>query len=261
MGSAMRFGSKSRAAYLKNDPGYFSCKKTDCEKYLGTFFLVRTCAASVTFHVINIRTDIEFVLFSGGFDNPCILKTTKPLKFATPNKPLYGHLSSIDSTSTSMRLTWVSGDKVPQQVRYGDGESQNSSVSTFTQDEMCTSLLPSPAKDFGWHDPGYIHSAVMKGLKPSTSYSYKYGRDYVNSRSVYLTPDSGGECGVPYQTYFLMPTAAKLIPWYSIEQGSVHFTVISTEHDWTPNSEQYKWLKSDMASVDRSRTPWLVFAG
>jgi hypothetical protein len=37
-------------------------------------------------------------------------------------------------------------------------------------------VLPSPAKDFGWHDPGYIHSAIMTGLQPSQSYDYRYGR-------------------------------------------------------------------------------------
>ena len=38
-------------------------------------------------------------------------------------------------------------------------------------------------------------------------------------------------------------TPAKDKPWYSIEQAieaSVHFTVISTEHDWSQNSEQVK---------------------
>ena len=55
---------------------------------------------------------------------------------------------------------------------------------------------------------------------------------------MYPTPDSGGECGVPYETYFPMPISAKDKPWYSIEQGSVHFTVMSTEHDWHKNSEQ-----------------------
>ncbi|GAB2212653.1 hypothetical protein Droror1_Dr00020632 [Drosera rotundifolia] len=86
-------------------------------------------------------------------------------------------------------------------------------------------------------------------------------RDYVDSGSVFETPDSGGECGVPYEAYFPMPTQAKDKPWYSIEQGPLHFTIMSTEHDWTPNSEQYKWLKSNMNSVNRSRTPWLIFAG
>lgn len=35
-----------------------------------------------------------------------------------------------------MRLTWVSGDKEPQQVRYGDGKSEISQVTTFTQKDM-----------------------------------------------------------------------------------------------------------------------------
>ncbi|KAL4018496.1 hypothetical protein IC575_022094 [Cucumis melo] len=86
-------------------------------------------------------------------------------------------------------------------------------------------------------------------------------RDYVESGSVYILPDSGGECGVPYETYHQMPTSGKDQPWYSIEMASIHFTIISTEHDFTINSPQYEWMKNDMASVDRSRTPWLIFAG
>uniref|UniRef100_A0A453FQI2 Purple acid phosphatase n=1 Tax=Aegilops tauschii subsp. strangulata TaxID=200361 RepID=A0A453FQI2_AEGTS len=229
-------------------------------------------------------------------------------------------------------------------------------------------LLPSPAKDFGWHDPGYIHSAVMTGLQPSQSYDYRYGsdsvgwsdtvkfrtppaagldetsfviygdmgkapldpsvehyiqpgsiavtkavakemqtgkvdsifhigdisyatgflvewdfflhlirplasqvsymtaignheRDYAGSGSVYVTPDSGGECGVAYESYFPMPAAGKDKPWYSIEQGSVHFIFMSTEHSWSEKSEQYNWMERDLSSVDRSRTPWVIFIG
>ncbi|KAK3001823.1 hypothetical protein RJ639_022452 [Escallonia herrerae] len=357
-----------KAQYVSNDPDYLNCKKKTCKKHGKGACLVTTCSGSLTFHVINIRTDIEFVFFAGGFETPCVLKRSKTLKFANPKKPLYGHISSVDSTAESMRLTWVSGDKAPQHVEYGNGRSQASEVATFSQSNMCTSVLPSPAKDFGWHDPGYIHSAVMTGLKPSTTFSYRYGsasagwsdrikfrtppatgsdevkflafgdmgkaprdpsvehyiqpgslsvvkalagevssgnvdsifhigdisyatgflvewdfflhlispvasrvsymtaignheRDYIDSGSVYVTPDSGGECGVPYETYFPMPTPAKDKPWYSTEQGSVHFTIISTEHDWSNNSEQYDWMNKDMAGIDRSRTPWLVFTG
>ncbi|KAJ9558211.1 hypothetical protein OSB04_012825 [Centaurea solstitialis] len=358
-----------KAQFVSNDPGYMGCKKKECKKHGHEGkCLVTTCSASLTFHVINIRTDIQFVLFGAGFQTPCVLAKSSTLKFANPSKPLHGHLASIDSTGTSMRLTWVSGDKSPQQVQYANGKSQTSSVTTFSQENMCTSVLPSPAKDFGWHDPGYIHSAVMNGLKPSTQFSYRYGsnsagwsarinfktppsggsneltflafgdmgkaprdasvehyiqpgslavvqamadevssgnidsifhigdisyatgflvewdfflhlispvasqisymtaignheRDYIDSGSVYITPDSGGECGVAYETYFPMPTPAKDKPWYSIEQGSVHFVVISTEHDWSQDSEQYQWMSKDMAAVDRSRTPWVIFTG
>ncbi|KAJ4825590.1 hypothetical protein Tsubulata_015243 [Turnera subulata] len=357
-----------QAQYVSNDPDYLGCKKKECKKYNGTECEVTTCSATLSFHVVNIRTDIEFVLFGGGFDTPCVLTRSSTISFANPKQPLYGHISSTDSTATSMRLTWVSGDKESQEVNYGSGKTVKSTVTTFSQDDMCSSALRSPAKDFGWHDPGYIHSAVMTGLKPSTTFSYKYGsdvvgwsdetqfktppaggsdelkfvafgdmgkaprdasvehyiqpgsltvinamtkevesgnvdsifhigdisyatgflvewdfflslispmasqvsymtaignheRDYINSGSKYVTPDSGGECGIPYETYFPMPTSEKDKPWYSIDKGSVHFTVISTEHDWTQNSEQYAWMQKDMASVDRSKTPWLIFAG
>ncbi|KAM7512382.1 hypothetical protein LguiB_011257 [Lonicera macranthoides] len=359
-----------KAQYASNDPDYLKCKKKECKKHGQNGICdVSTCSASLKFHVINIRTDIEFVFFAGGFLTPCILKRSQPLTFSNPKMPLYAHLSSPDCHADSMRVTWVSGDKEPQKVEYGNGKSLVSQVSTFTQNDMCrTKLLDSPAKDFGWHDPGFIHTAVMTGLQPSTKFSYRYGsdsagwsekiefrtppsgstaevkfiaygdmgkaprddsvehyiqpgslsvvqaieeevskgsidsifhigdisyatgflvewdfflhlispiasrlsymtaignheRDYGDSGSVYGTPDSGGECGVPYETYFPMPTLAKDKPWYFIEIGPIHFTVISTEHDWSQNSEQYEWMKKDMAILDRSRTPWLIFIG
>ncbi|XP_020114415.1 probable inactive purple acid phosphatase 27 isoform X2 [Ananas comosus] len=358
-----------KAQYMSEDPSYLTCGKKECRKRLAGKCLVETCGGTVTFHVINFRTDVEFVFFAGGFDTPCVLGRSDPVPFANPSMPLNGHLSSLDSTATSMRLTWVSGDSNPQLVQYGEGKTATSQVATFTQADMCSSsLLPSPAKDFGWHDPGYIHSAVMTGLQPSQTYYYRYGsdlvgwssriefktppaagseelhfliygdmgkapldpsvehyiqpgsisvvaamakeigagsvdsifhigdisyatgflvewdyflhlitplashvsymtaignheRDYVDSGSVYITPDSGGECGVAYESYFPMPTVSEDKPWYSIEQASVHFTVISTEHDWTSNSEQNQWIQNDLSSVDRTRTPWLIFAG
>ncbi|KAL8531334.1 hypothetical protein ACS0TY_008093 [Phlomoides rotata] len=357
-----------KAQYVSSDSDYLECSKKECKKYESGKCVLTTCGATLLFHVVNIRTDIEFVLFGGGFEAPCILRRSGSVSFANPNKPLYGHISTIDSTGTSVKLRWVSGDKNPQQVQYNNAHTATSNVTTFSQADMCTSPLPSPAVDFGWHDPGYIHSVVLTPLNPSTSYSYTYGsdsvgwsdeitlktppaggsdelnflaygdmgkapldssqehyiqpgsvsvakamagevssgnvdsifhigdisyatgflvewdyflhlitplaskvpymtaignheRDYFGSGSVYMLPDSGGECGVPYETYFPMPTLSRDKPWYSIEQGSVHFTVISTEHDWTLNSEQYEWMKKDMAAVNRTRTPWLIFTG
>ncbi|KAL0419345.1 UNVERIFIED_CONTAM: putative inactive purple acid phosphatase 27 [Sesamum radiatum] len=94
---------------------------------------------------------------------------------------------------------------------------------------------------------------LISPLASQVSYMTAIGnheRDYIDSGSVYITPDSGGECGVPYETYFPMPTAARDKPWYSIEQGSVHFTVISTEHNWSVNSEQF--VNAESRNVDDS---------
>ncbi|KAL0435149.1 UNVERIFIED_CONTAM: hypothetical protein Sradi_0222800 [Sesamum radiatum] len=94
---------KSQAQYVSNDPDYLNCSKKECKKYdeSGECVLT-TCGAALSFHVINIRTDIEFVLFGGGFQTPCILKRSLPLAFANPNNPLHGHISSTDSTGTSV---------------------------------------------------------------------------------------------------------------------------------------------------------------
>lgn len=358
-----------KSQFLKSDPSYRACIENSLQK-AGKGFEPKTCNASITFHVINIRTDIEFVLLSDGYENPCVLRRSAILKFSNPNMPLYAHLSSVDSTGSSMKVTWISGSNTTQFVKYGFLKSARSTVTTFTRADMCShDLVPSPAMDFGWHDPGYIHTALMKGLRPSGKYSYKYGsdnvgwsssvsfstppasgarevrflafgdmgkaprdpsdehyiqpgslgvidamteevssgkldsvfhigdisyatgflvewdfflqlitpiasrlsymtaignheRDYPNSGSKYdESRDSGGECGVPYEKYFPMPTIAEDKPWYSINQGPVHFTVMSTEHNWTQDSEQYEWIKHDLASVDRKQTPWLIFTG
>lgn len=41
----------------------------------------------------------------------------------------------------------------------------------------------------------------------------------------------------------------------------IHFVGMSTEHDYTIGSEQYEWLVNDLASVDRTITPWIIFGG
>lgn len=46
--------------------------------------------------------------------------------------------------------------------------------------------------------------------------------------------------------------------WYSFDYGSAHFTVVSTEHNISVGSDQYRWLKKDLMSVDRCKTPWLI---
>eukprot|EP00752_Nemacystus_decipiens_P007459 g6665.t1 len=83
--------------------------------------------------------------------------------------------------------------------------------------------------------------------------------------SFYTGTDSEGECGVPTAFRFPMPGAAEEpladSPWYSFDFGPIHFTVMSTEHDFSRGSEQYEFIEEDFSRVDRTKTPWLVFAG
>ena len=71
--------------------------------------------------------------------------------------------------------------------------------------------------------------------------------------------DSGGECGVPVYNRFHMPDRNGNQPWwYSYEYGLAHFTMISTENNFTRGSPQYTWLVNDLKLVNRLRTPWLI---
>jgi len=73
--------------------------------------------------------------------------------------------------------------------------------------------------------------------------------------------DSGGECGVPMFYRFHMPDNGNSVWWYSYDFGLVHFIMMSTEHNFEPNSRQYKWLENDLKKIDRKKTPWVIFGG
>lgn len=83
-----------------------------------------------------------------------------------------------------------------------------------------------------------------------------------------------------YNKHYNMPSAESggvSNMWYSFESGPVHFVSLLTETDLgegllgpiekakgnvngpfgKPN-QQVDWLKADLASVDRQKTPWVV---
>ena len=115
--------------------------------------------------------------------------------------------------------------------------------------ELCSSLVPYMV-GIGNHEQEHIvggekdpSRAPGNGFHPSWG---NYGHD------------SGGECGVPVYNRFHMPESGNQPWWYSFENGLVHFTVLSTEHNFTRGSPQYAWFENDLNSVDRLRTPWLI---
>lgn len=90
--------------------------------------------------------------------------------------------------------------------------------------------------------------------------SGNHERDWPGTGSFYDTPDSGGECGVPAETMFYVPAENRAKFWYSTDYGMFHFCIADTEHDWREGSEQYKFIEDCLASADRRKQPWLIFA-
>ena len=46
--------------------------------------------------------------------------------------------------------------------------------------------------------------------------------------------------------------------WYSFDYATVHVIMLSSEHDLTPDSAQYRWFEKDLAQIDRKAHPWVV---
>ncbi|KAL8123282.1 putative inactive purple acid phosphatase 27 [Apium graveolens] len=90
--------------------------------------------------------------------------------------------------------------------------------------------------------------------------SGNHERDWPGSGSFYDTVDSGGECGVLAETMFYVPAENRAKFWYSTDYGMFHFCIADTEHDWREGSEQYRFIEKCLASVDRQKQPWLIFA-
>lgn len=83
--------------------------------------------------------------------------------------------------------------------------------------------------------------------------------------------DGGGECGVPYSLKFNMPGKSSVPTgsrapatrnlYYSFDMGVVHFVYMSTETNFLPGSSQYDFLKHDLETVDRKKTPFVIVQG
>lgn len=45
--------------------------------------------------------------------------------------------------------------------------------------------------------------------------------------------------------------------YYSFEAGGSHVVMLGSYADYDRSSEQFSWLRADLAGVDRERTPWV----
>jgi hypothetical protein len=106
---------------------------------------------------------------------------------------------------------------------------------------------------------------MISGMASGSLYLTTVGNhesDWPNSASYYTGTDSGGECGVATTRLLPQPVAAGQSPanqpWWSYSVGLMHFVGLSSEHNYTVGSAQYKWLEADLQAVDRNVTPWVV---
>eukprot|EP01084_Bolivina_argentea_P038028 70317_1 len=76
--------------------------------------------------------------------------------------------------------------------------------------------------------------------------------------------DSYGECGAPTYYRYNAPlgNTSNSIFWYSFDVHMVHFIMLSSEHNYTVNSDGYQWLLNDLkqANIDKNnnKISWII---
>eukprot|EP00743_Colponemidia_sp_Colp-15_P006986 GILK01007539.1.p1 GENE.GILK01007539.1~~GILK01007539.1.p1 ORF type:complete len:660 (-),score=66.82 GILK01007539.1:116-2095(-) len=146
---------------------------------------------------------------------------------------------------------------LPVQLVVHIGDLGYSLSRAFVWDQWLTMIQPvSTAVPYmvtiGNHEYDHLSGAVQDPSGVGLGFHPSWGN---------FEDDSTGECGVPVLKRFHMPDNGFSVWWYSFDYGMVHFTMFSTEHDFSPDSPQYRWLEKDLAAVDRTRTPWVVVGG
>ena len=110
--------------------------------------------------------------------------------------------------------------------------------------------------------------------KPPSNNSWVWDKymdmiELITSRVPYMTSPGNHEAQFNFSAYLNrlhMPYVASGSPspfYHSFDYLGVHFTMFSTEHDFSNGSVQQKWIESDLkkASQNREQVPWIVVIG
>ncbi|KAL4602029.1 hypothetical protein ACB092_10G023500 [Castanea dentata] len=221
-------------------------------------FIPNKGKASLRFQLINQRADFSFALFSGGLANPKLVAVSNFISFDNPKAPLCPRLAQGKSWNEAER----------------DGSNEYSNYqpgSLNTTDQLVNDLndidIVFHIGDITYAN-GYISqwdqfTSQVEPIASKVPYMIASGnheRDWPNTGSFYDKMDSGGECGVLAETMFYVHAENRAKFWYSTSYGMFHFCIADTEHDWREGTEQYKFIEHCLASVDRQKQPWLIFA-
>ncbi|VAI70129.1 unnamed protein product [Triticum turgidum subsp. durum] len=191
---------------------------------------------TIQFQLINQRSDFSFALFTGGLENPKLVGLTKLSPFKNPKAPVFPRLAQ-GKTHDEMAVTWTSGYDVGDAYPFvewgmvtsgtGAGNPTRSPAGTLTFNRG--SMCGAPARTIGWRDPGFIHTAFMRGLWPNKETMYYY------------------------------PAENRANFWYKVDYGMFRFCVADSEHDWREGTPQHKFIEECLSTVDRKHQPWLIF--
>jgi hypothetical protein len=131
------------------------------------------------FVVTNGRESINWVLFRGNLTDATAISVSTPVTFSDTS-PMHVRLARTSSTA-ELRVSWTTRYDEVQAVKWGQSATALSmrtaaSSTTYTAADLCGP----PANASGWHEPGFLHEALLH-LPPSAAahslFYYAVGSD------------------------------------------------------------------------------------
>lgn len=169
-------------------------------------------------------------------------------------------LASVSEEAALENMTWIGviGDM-------GVDDSKHTIDSLQRQSQAANMDLVVHGGDISYADdyfPSHTNSHIwVKYMQEVESFA---------ASSLYMTCPGNHEAQfdfAAYNNWLPMPSTNSKSSspyYYSFDHGGIHFTMMSTEHDFSPGSLQYQWLEKDLEKASLGRNlgvPWLVVVG
>eukprot|EP01117_Protostelium_nocturnum_P003237 TRINITY_DN14196_c0_g1_i1.p1 TRINITY_DN14196_c0_g1~~TRINITY_DN14196_c0_g1_i1.p1 ORF type:complete len:572 (-),score=157.83 TRINITY_DN14196_c0_g1_i1:70-1785(-) len=153
-------------------------------KFKGDY--LNTGKATAQIQVLNMHADVSFILYKNvgqkwpkeedKMKNLQFVAKSNAVAFKNPRIPNQGHIA-FTTVPGEIRVMWATDSKPSSQALYlGTSTGKyptiiKGNVGGYSSSELCGS----PAKDWGWKEPGILYDVVLRNLTMGKKYFYKFG--------------------------------------------------------------------------------------
>jgi len=126
---------------------------------------------------VKLRTDLQFALFTGGYNTPVLQATSQVIAFVEKDLPGQVHLARAQDPAI-MSVQWNSRFNETQYVRVYTSSKKSWTtpahhVGTIVRGDFCGE----PANSTGFVNPGFFYDAWIDGVEAGEHYYYSVGND------------------------------------------------------------------------------------
>ena len=266
---------KSQIAYgYLNDQKKYFIDLDYSTRYEFNYFPYQNYTSGYIHHIRidNLVPDTLYEFECGDFDLHQTVKsnfkTLLPIGFQSQTVPIvYGVIGDIGQTKDSKAtLSHLSQDKIIQMILHaGDlsyADCNQTAWDTYGQ------MIEPVSKRIPWmvgpgnHEIEFNPSNTNTNTNPYLAFESRYRMptdkpaEYgLVTMNVSINPSTG----LPYCTPSTFQSEYNYgNSFYSFEAGLTHFIFLNPYTTTDENSPQYKWLISDLESIDRKKTPWVI---